>query len=207
MQGIDRSQNHAAGFLFARSGKSLRAFSALSTTPPCIPVNIPMKPSKLLQDRARLREFLFRLSVLLKGLDGLLEIVGAVALWLLSPGFIASAVHFLTQDEIAEDPRDLVANALRHAAARFSLSSEHFVAAYLLAHGLVKIALVAALLRNRLWAYPVAIAVFLGFIAYQLYRFTLTGGLGLIFLTIFDLFLIVLVWFEYRAQLHPPSLI
>jgi uncharacterized membrane protein len=159
-----------------------------------------MKLSILLQDRARLRELLFRLSVLLKGLDAVLEILGAIALWLVSPGFIAAAVHFLTQDEIAEDPHDLVANLLRHAAARFSLPSEHFMAIYLLAHGLIKIALVVALLRNRLWAYPVAIVVFLGFIAYQLYRFTLTGGAGLIFLSAFDLALIALIWLEYRAQ-------
>jgi uncharacterized membrane protein len=159
-----------------------------------------MNLSTLLQDRARLRELLFRLSVLLKGLDALLEILGAIALWLISPGFLASAVHLLTQDEIAEDPHDLVANWLRHAAARFSLSSEHFMAIYLLAHGIIKIAIVAALLRNRLWAYPVAIFVFTGFIAYQLYRFTLTGGIGLILLTLFDLILIALIWLEYRAQ-------
>ncbi len=159
-----------------------------------------MNLTTLLQNRARLREILFRLSVLLKGLDAILEILGAVALWLVSPGLIASTVHFLTQDEIAEDPHDLVANALRHAAAHFSLSNEHFMAVYLLAHGIIKIAVVAALLRNRLWAYPVAIAVFSGFIAYQLYRYTLTGGIGLILLTLFDLILIVLIWLEYRAQ-------
>lgn len=166
-----------------------------------------MKPSTLFHDHARLRELLFRLSVLLKGLDALLEIAGAIALWLVRPAFVASAVRFLTQDEIAEDPHDLVANALRHAAARFSLSSEHFMALYLLAHGLIKIAMVAALLRNRLWAYPVAIAVFSGFIAYQLYRFTLTGGLGLVFLSLFDLFLIALIWLEYRAQSRPAPLL
>lgn len=159
-----------------------------------------MKLSALLHDRARLRELLFRLSILLKGLDAILEIAGAIALWVVSPGFIASAVHFLTQDEIAQDPHDLIANWLRHAAARFSFSSEHFIAIYLFAHGLIKIALVVALLRNRLWAYPLAITVFLGFIAYQIYRFTFTGGVGLILLTVFDLFLIVLIWLEYRAQ-------
>ena len=164
-----------------------------------------MKLTTLLQDRTRLRELLFRLSVLLKGLDAVLEILGAVALWLVSPGFIASAVHFLTQDEIAEDPHDLVANWLRHAAARFSLSSEHFMAIYLLAHGLIKIVMVVALLRNRLWAYPAAIFVFSGFIAYQLYRFTLTGGIGLILLSAFDTFLIALIWLEFRAQRRHPT--
>lgn len=164
-----------------------------------------MKLTTLLQDRARLRELLFRLSVVLKGLDAVLEILGAIALWLVSPGFIASAVHFLTQDEIAEDPHDLVANWLRHAAARFSLSSEHFMAIYLLAHGLIKIVMVVALLRNRLWAYPAAIFVFSGFIAYQLYRFTLTGGIGLILLSAFDTFLIALIWLEFRAQRRHPT--
>lgn len=159
-----------------------------------------MKLATLLQDRARLRVLLFRLGVVLKGIDAILEILGAVALWLVSPGFIAAAVHFLTQDEIAEDPHDLVAHWLRHAAARLSLSSEHFMAVYLLAHGLIKIVMVYALLRNRLWAYPVAIFVFTGFIAYQLYRYTLTGGLGLIFLSAFDTFLIAVIWLEYRAQ-------
>ncbi|MBO0742357.1 MAG: DUF2127 domain-containing protein, partial [Hyphomicrobiaceae bacterium] len=34
----------------------------------------------------------------------------------------------------------------------------------------------AALLRHKLWAYPIAIIAFSAFILYQLYRFTLTFG-------------------------------
>lgn len=108
------------------------------------------------------RELLFRISVLLKGVDALLEIVGGIALWMVSPGMIVRLVHFLTQDEIAEDPHDLVASLLRHSAARFSVSGEHFIAIYLLAHGVVKGFAVAMLLQNKLWAYPFAVVVFGG---------------------------------------------
>lgn len=59
--------------------------------------------------------------------------------------------------------------------------------------------MVAALLRNKLWAYPVAIVVFGGFIVYQIYRFTLTGEFGLITLSLFDLMVIWLVWPEYKT--------
>ncbi len=149
--------------------------------------------------KARLRELLFRVSVMLKGLDALVELVGGIALWLVSPGYIVWVVRFLTQDEISEDPHDFVANFLRHAASHFSLASEHFMAIYLLAHGVVKGFVVAALLRDKVWAYPVAIVVFGGFIVYQIYRFTLTGGFGLIALSVFDLIVIWLVWLEYRA--------
>jgi uncharacterized membrane protein len=67
-------------------------------------------------NRQHLRERLFRISVLLKGLNGALEIVGGVALFAVSPAFILRTVALLTQDEIAEDPRDLIANYLRRAA-------------------------------------------------------------------------------------------
>ncbi len=62
-----------------------------------------------------------------------------------------------------------------------------------------KLLLVVALLRGELWAYPIAVVVFAGFILYQLYRFTLTHGLGLIALSLFDAVVIWLIWLEYRA--------
>jgi uncharacterized membrane protein len=148
---------------------------------------------------AALRELLFRVSVLLKGLDGAFEIVGGVALLAVSPSWILSVVAFLTQDELAEDPHDLVANYLLHAAQNFSVGAERFAALYLFSHGVIKIGLVVALLKDRLWAYPVAVIVFGGFIVYQLYRFTLTHAPGLVALSLFDLIVIWLVWIEYRA--------
>jgi uncharacterized membrane protein len=155
--------------------------------------------------RSSLRELLFRCSLLLKGLDAVLELAGGVALWLLSPAMIVNAVAFLTQDEVTENRHDVVALYLRAAADRLSLSSEHFMAAYLFAHGAVKILVVIAVLKNKLWGYPLAIVVFSGFVAYQIYRYSLFGGAGLIALSLFDVIVIVLVWLEYRAKSHPPS--
>lgn len=154
---------------------------------------------------AHARELLFRISVTLKGLHALLEVVGGIALWLVSPGLIVHVVGWLTQDEIREDPHDLVANYLRHSVSQFSVSSQHFMALYLLGHGIVKIILVVALLKGKLWAYPVAIVVFGGYIFYQVYRFTLTGAMGLIALSVLDLLVIVLIWFEYRAMKSGPT--
>jgi uncharacterized membrane protein len=149
--------------------------------------------------RQHFRELLFRISVLLKGLNAALEIAGGVALFAVSPAFILRTVALLTQDEIAEDPRDLVANSLRRAASHLSPASQHFAAIYLLIHGVIKIGLVGALLKRELWAYPVAVLVFGAFIIYQLYRYTLTHGLGLIALSVFDLAVIWLIYLEYRA--------
>lgn len=145
------------------------------------------------------REALFLVGICLKGLDGALQLAAGAVLLSVSPQFILHAARFLTQGEIAEDPGDLVANALRHAAAHMSFATEHFMAIYLLVHGVIKFGLVWALLARILIAYPISILIFTGFIAYQMARFTHTHSLGLLALSGFDLIVIVLVWLEYRV--------
>ena len=73
---------------------------------------------------ANSRKRFFRVSVGLKGLHAGLEIVGGVALLVVSPGFIIRVVALLTQDELAEDPHDLIANYLLNAATQLSVSSK-----------------------------------------------------------------------------------
>ena len=134
----------------------------------------------------------FVVSVLAKGAHALIEIAGGLALYLFSTDAIARWL-----DEI--DRHDWVA---RH----FPLSEQHFYAFYLLSHGLVKSVLVVGLLREKLWAYPASFAVFGAFIAYQLYRFSYTHEIALIFLSIFDLFVIYLAVHEYRLlRKHLPT--
>jgi uncharacterized membrane protein len=58
-------------------------------------------------------------------------------------------------------------------------------------HGIVKVVLVLALLRNKLWAYP-WIGVLLIYIGYQAYRIVLSPTLGLIALTGFDVVIVAL---------------
>src|ERR1700732_1797087 len=115
--------------------------------------------------KSQLRELLFCISVALKGLHAVLEIVGGIALLVVTLALIFRVIEFLTQDEISEDPRDLVANYLLDAARHLSLGSQHFAAYYLLSHGVTKAFLVAALLKGKRWAYPLAVIVFGAFIA------------------------------------------
>ena len=144
----------------------------------------------------------FRITLILKGLDGLLELVGGVLLVLVSPDQINSIVRFLTQHELAEDPNDFVANHLVNAASGLSSSATIYGAIYLLVHGLVKVLLVIAVLRDRLWAYPWLIAFLVIFIGYQIYQISVQFSLGLTLLTVFDLFIVWLTVIEYRKRRH-----
>lgn len=144
----------------------------------------------------------FEVAIILKGLDGVLEVAGGLTLLVVSPATINRVVTTLTQHELSQDPHDFVATHLVNSAHGLTRGSVLFASLYLLSHGAVKIVLVAALLRNRLWAYPWMIAFLVLFIVYQVYRMTLAPSAGLAALTAFDLFVVWLTYREYQKQRH-----
>jgi uncharacterized membrane protein len=143
----------------------------------------------------------FRIGLVLKGLDGILEIVGGVLLLFLSPQAIEHIARTLTAHELSEDPHDLIARYILHTSSHLTTSTTLFGAVYLLSHGVAKVVLVVLVLRDKLWAYPWLVALLLAFIAYQLYRITAVHfSVGLTLLTVFDAVLVWLTWREYQAR-------
>lgn len=143
---------------------------------------------------------LFEIGIIAKGLNGVAEIIGGLALLFASPARLQHLAAILTQGELSEDPHDVIATHLLHTTNGLTGDAVLFGAVYLLIHGLVKIVLVVALLRNKLWAYPWMIGVLVVFIGYQLYRISLHATVGLIALTVFDLAIVALTVREYGRQ-------
>jgi uncharacterized membrane protein len=148
----------------------------------------------------------FEIGIILKGFDGILETVGGLLLLLVTPATIGRLTVWLTQHELSEDPNDFIAGHLLQYAHGLTGSAVTFAAVYLLLHGVTKIVLVAALLRNQIWAYPWMIGFLLIFIAYQLYRIVLHPTPGLSALTLFDAFIVWLTWREWRKQTASQAL-
>ncbi|WP_285116474.1 DUF2127 domain-containing protein [Leifsonia sp. fls2-241-R2A-40a] len=142
----------------------------------------------------------FFVSLVLKGLDGVLELLAGVALLFISPDKIAAVTRALTLHELHEDPHDPIANALVRYTSSLSVSATLFGAIYLLAHGVVKVILVLAVLRGKLWAYPWLIGFLVAFIGYQAYELVVHFSWGLAALTAFDIFIVVLTVREYRLH-------
>jgi uncharacterized membrane protein len=157
--------------------------------------NAPARPLSPALDKT------FKIGLVLKGLDGVLEIAGGLLLLFLSPHTIEHLVRMLTAHELSQDPHDLIARYLLHTASHLTTGTTLFGAVYLLSHGVTKVVLVALVLRDKLWAYPWLIALLLAFIAYQLYRITAVHfSAGLTALTVFDIALVWLTWREYRSK-------
>lgn len=140
----------------------------------------------------------FEVSLVLKGAFAIAEIVTGIGLYFVTQQFVFKLVERITREELLEDPRDLVANYLFQSAQHFSVSTRNFTVIYLLSHGVIKLWLIIGLLREKLSYYPAAIAIFGLFIVYQLYRFSITHSLWLLFITVVDVLVIGLTWHEYR---------
>ncbi len=147
----------------------------------------------------------FRVSLILKGADALLEVVGGLLFLLVPPSALGRIVTALTQHELSEDPNDLVASFLRNTAQHFG-SARSFGAVYLLSHGLSKIVLVVEIFRGRLWAYPAMLVLLGAFIVYQSYRLVHAFTVGMLALTLFDSIVVWLTWREYGRQRERLSL-
>jgi uncharacterized membrane protein len=140
----------------------------------------------------------FLVTLVLKAVLSVLEILGGILLFFVPPTMINHLVSVLTQHELSEDPNDFLFRHLVLWSQHFSVSSQIFAAIYLLSHGMVKLFIVASLWKRKLWAYPAGIVFFLIFIVYQVYRYQHTHSIGLIALTVFDIILICLTWVEYH---------
>lgn len=157
---------------------------------------------KPVMDERRIR-LVYVWSLVLKGVDALAETVGGLILYFVSTDMILSLVRTLTLHELTQDPNDVIANWLMHMAAGLSIGTKSFYALYLVSHGAIKLVMVAGLLADRRWAYPLALAGMGAFIVYQLYRFSFTHAPALIVLTVFDLIVIGLVWHEWHVRRRP----
>jgi uncharacterized membrane protein len=152
--------------------------------------------------RQAILHVLFRIAILFKGIDGILETAGGAILLFISRQDIRHIVYGILQHELLEDPNDPIANYLMKAATHLTVSTKTFAAAYLLVHGIVKMGLATAIWRYRLWAFPLAGVLLLLFVVYQFARFTFTHSILLLLLTAVDVFIIALLPREYKRMTH-----
>ncbi|GAA4852937.1 DUF2127 domain-containing protein [Saccharopolyspora rosea] len=148
-------------------------------------------------------EKLFRVAVVLKGLDGVVQLLGGILVIFVPPSAITALAHVTT--------RDVFGGAGGPLAQHFEQAAEHFanggtrtfVIAYLLVHGVIKIGLVIALLCKIRPAYPIAVVALGAFVVFEVLRATRTHSIELPFFAALDVLIIVMVikeYFELRKQ-------
>lgn len=149
----------------------------------------------------------YEIGILIKGIDGVFELIGGILVLTLSPDTILRVTNFFAQEFLESNPHNFIGNHIEHAGHHLASGQTTFAAAFLLTHGAVKVALVTALLLNKLWAYPWALVVLGLFLVYQVYLLITGPTFGMAFLTVLDAIIIYLVWREWKKikTEHQPA--
>lgn len=148
---------------------------------------------------SRLLHDAFEVGIAAKALFALSETLSGLGLLFIRAEWVRATARWLTASELSEDPGDLVGRWIMAAAQGFSVSTQHFWAVYLIGHGLIKLAAVGALILGFRWAYPLSIAVLMGFILWQMQKWAETGSPLMLGISVFDLAVIWLIWHEWRT--------
>lgn len=141
----------------------------------------------------------FNFSIILKGLNGVLEIIFGLVTVFVSHDILVYWVDVLTRKELVQGPGDMIAQYLISASQHYSPETQIFIAAYLLSHGVIKVFLVFALLQKKLWAYPTAMVVFSFFLVFQFYKYINNPQFSLLILSVLDIIVVALTYFEYQT--------
>jgi uncharacterized membrane protein len=141
---------------------------------------------------------IFEGGIIIKGVTGLAEFVGGLLLIFISPAQMHQFITLITQRELIEDPHDMIANALLQATSHIVAGTRVFLITYLWIHAVIKLIAVIGILKNQLWAYPFSLVTLGLLMLYQAYTLIFVrASVGMLLLTIFDVFILLLIWREY----------
>jgi uncharacterized membrane protein len=139
----------------------------------------------------------FKTSVLIKGAISLFEIIVGLIVLFIPVHYFTSLAEFITRSEIIEDPNSFFANHIMSSAETITTIGTLYIGLYLISRGGIKLGLIVALLKNKLWAYPWSLGALGCFVAYQLYEIVKTHSLAIIAVTLFDFVVMYFIWEEY----------
>jgi len=150
----------------------------------------------------------FAVAIAIKGIDGGLQFIGALLLMVIPPTLITGAANMIITRDLLGDPNGTLSTHLAEAANHFANgSSRWFAIFYLLAHGVIKLILVWALVKKVMWMFPVSVVVLAAFVVYEVWRAVHTHSIALPVFAAIDVVIITMIIREYRKlrREHRPA--
>ena len=143
---------------------------------------------------------IFEFGIFVKGFNGVWETISGFFILFLSKAALSKILSLLAGGEMLEDPRDFLIGFFARFLENLSHSTQVFIAAYILIHGLLNLFLAIQLYRDKIWAYLATISVMIILMFYQVHRIILHHSITLTVITIFDALFIILTWHEYNRK-------
>lgn len=138
--------------------------------------------------------------LVIKGISCMTEVL--IGVFLAMPISKIIRIHLINflRHELVEYSNDKLLTMLYKVVTGYSMDMNKFMIVYMITHGLAKLLIVYLLYKKKVWAYPLAILILLGFAAYQMYKYVHLHSITLILLTVIDIVLIIFIYLEYKEK-------
>lgn len=142
----------------------------------------------------------FYIVLVFKTLTSLMELIGGILMFIIKHDNLKNLINTIALPELQRDPNDILMNSLIEFGKDFSIGSQYTVALFMIVQGSAKLIVIWLLIKKKVWAYPLAAAVFFAFITYEIYSFINNNSLIVLGATLIDVAFIVIIILEYRLM-------
>lgn len=149
-------------------------------------------------EKADLEKNLFRYGMWWRIFYGSLRITVALILYKLVNVPFSDLLYKIMSHELVEDPSDLLFQLVNSFLQLHPFTVTNFIVVYLIFWGAIDIIFSVALLKHKLWAFPLSLGLIGFFIVYELYRFWYNHSLILLSVVVIDILIAYLIWREYN---------
>jgi uncharacterized membrane protein len=156
----------------------------------------------LTEKQNKLAHLAYVVTIAVKGIDGGIETLLGLIIWLSGPSRWYAFLLHVSAPELMEEPGNhRFIELLRSGASNLLHSPVSFIVAYLLIHGVLKLALALVLLRGGgRWIFPVATVILVGFIVFMGWHLATHWSNWVLAFALFDLVTLLLVLNEWRSE-------
>jgi len=140
----------------------------------------------------------FYTGLAIKAVNALIEFIVGFMMIILNHDWLNRIIMLIALPELTDDPNDSIMNYLITQGQNLSISSQYSIAIYMLLHGTTKLTVIWLLLKKKLWAYPLSMAVFGLFIAYEIYSYIHSHSAIMLLIVVIDIAIIILIILEYK---------
>lgn len=145
----------------------------------------------------RFLQFLFTLTIVLKGIDGLFELIGGLFFVILKTPKLIDIISDILNYNIFHIPNDTIFDWVEKVSHALDTHVKVFIAILLIGNGVIKIALSINLLIRKLIVFPISIFFLILLLIYQTLQFIHTPSIYLFLFNLYDTIIIYVIWREY----------
>jgi len=148
--------------------------------------------------KQRIYQVFFNLSMIVKGIDGVIELAGGLAFIFLNRENILNLLSHIYDYNMLDISNHTFLSLATAVSKAFETNVKNFIIVILVCNGFVKIGMSISLFMRYLKVFPVALVFLSVLFVYQIVQLFYTPSLFLILFNVFDALVILVIWAEYN---------